>query len=454
MVDASLRPWETLSHLSQAGDTERLEAFMATLQPGDIVRAIFRLSADEQGRLLTTLSPENAAELIEDIPEAHAIELIDHLAPEEAGAIIDQLPSDEQADLLAELDEEDADAILQHMDEEHAEEARELISYPPDVAGGLMMKEYLSYLRSATVKQVLDDLRERTENYALFNVQYIYIVTPANRLAGVLRLRDTVLHPPETKISRIMIDAVSVPVDASLDELEDFFAAHEFFAAPVVDKRGRLLGVVRRRAVYDALAERSDAEHLRTQGIVGGEEIRSMPVLVRSRRRLSWLSVNILLNMIAASVIALYQDTLAAVIALAVFLPIVSDMSGCSGNQAVAVSMRELALGIVKPLDVVRVWLQELYVGIVNGIALGLLLALAAWAWKGNPFLGLVVGAALACNTVVSVSIGGTVPLVLRKINVDPAVASGPVLTTITDMCGFFLVLSFATLLLPLLVAG
>lgn len=454
MVDVSLRPWETLNELSQAGDTERLESFIATLEPGDIVRAVFRLSAEEQGRLLTTLSPENAAELIEDIPEAHAVELIDQLQPEEAGAIIDQLPSDEQADLLGELDEEDADAILRHMDEEHAEEARELISYAPDVAGGLMMKEYLSYPRSTTVKQVLEDLRKRVEDYALFNVQYIYVVTPLNKLVGVLRLRDTVICAPETRLSKVMMNAVSVPVDASLDQLKEFFEEHEFFAAPVVNAKGKLLGVVRRRAVYDALAERADAEHLRTQGIVGGEEIRSMPVLTRSRRRLSWLSVNILLNMIAASVIALYQDTLAAVIALAVFLPIVSDMSGCSGNQAVAVSMRELSLGIVQPLDVARVWLQEVYVGVVNGIALGLLLAVAAWAWKGNAFLGLVVGAALACNTVVSVSIGGTVPLLLRKLNIDPAVASGPVLTTITDMCGFFLVLSFASFMLPRLIAG
>jgi len=454
MIDTTLPPWEAINDLLQTGDAEQLEAFMETLEPGEIVRSIFRLSADEQTRLLTTLSPENAAELIEEIPEAHAVELIDQLAPEEAGPIIDQLPSDEQADLLGELDKEDADEILRHMDEEHAEEARELINYAPDVAGGLMMKEYLSYPQSSTVKQVLDDLRKRAEDYALFNVQYVYIVTPSNRLTGVLRLRDIAFCAPDTRLSNMTVSVVSAPVDASLDELRAFFEQHEFFAAPVVDDKGKLLGVVRRRAVYDALAERSDAEHLRTQGIVGGEEIRTMPVLTRSRRRLSWLSVNILLNMIAASVIAFYQDTLAAVIALAVFLPIVSDMSGCSGNQAVAVSMRELALGIVRPLDVFRVWLQEVSVGVINGLSLGLLLALAAWAWKGNPFLGLVVGAALAANTVISVSIGGTVPLFLRRMNIDPALASGPVLTTITDMCGFFLVLSFASLMLPLLTAG
>jgi magnesium transporter len=161
-----------------------------------------------------------------------------------------------------------------------------------------------------------------------------------------------------------------------------------------------------------------------------------------------------LLNFAAASVIAAYEETLAAVIALAVFLPIISDMSGCSGNQAVAVSMRELSLGLVRPREVARVWLAEISVGSINGLALGLLFATVAWAWKGNPFLGLVVGAALMLNTVVAVSIGGALPLVLRRAGADPALASGPILTTITDTCGFFFVLSLAGALLPRLVEG
>jgi magnesium transporter len=142
------------------------------------------------------------------------------------------------------------------------------------------------------------------------------------------------------------------------------------------------------------------------------------------------------------------------VIALAVFLPIVSDMSGCSGNQAVAVSMRELSLGIVKPYEAGRVWLQEISVGLMNGLVLGCLIATAAWLWKGNVYLGLVVGVALAVNTMIAVSLGGTVPLLLKRVKVDPAVASGPILTTVTDMCGFFLVLGLATQMLPQLTAS
>jgi magnesium transporter len=243
-----------------------------------------------------------------------------------------------------------------------------------------------------------------------------------------------------------------VEESTQLHKLGEFFDWHDFLGVPVTDAAGRLLGVVRRHDVEEALADRSENDYLKSQGIVGGEELRTMPLLRRSSRRLSWLSINIVLNMIAASIIAVYQDTLSSVIALAVFLPIISDMSGCSGNQAVAVSMRELSLGLVKPFEVLRVWGKELSVGLINGIVLGLLLGLAAWVWKGNPYLGLVVASAMALNTVVAVSIGGTVPLLLKYINFDPALASGPILTTITDMCGFFLVLSFATMMLAWLI--
>ena len=239
--------------------------------------------------------------------------------------------------------------------------------------------------------------------------------------------------------------------ETSLDELEDFFDEYDIAAVPVVDDRQMLLGIVRRRAVLEELAERAEADNLKAAGIIGGDELRSMPVVLRSRRRLAWLSVNIALNILAASVIAFYEDTLTAVIALAVFLPIVSDMSGCSGNQAVAVSMRELTLGAALPSDVFRVWRKEAIVGVINGVVLGALLGTAAWLWKGNPTLGLVVGGALAANTIIAVSIGGTVPLVLKRLQLDPAVASGPLLTTVTDMCGFFLLLSMASMVLPAL---
>jgi len=404
--------------------------------------------------LLTALDPEEAADLVEQIPDVQAVEIIERLEPEAAAAIVDELPSDEQADLLGDLDRQDAEAILRKMAPEEARDARELAQYADDVAGGLMVKEFLSYPQDSTVGDVLADMQANAETYQDYDVQYAYVTGERNTLVGVLRLRDLLLARRSQPISSMMVRDPQTVVDTvPLDDLRATFDRYQFYGVPVVNAAGTLVGVVQRADVEEALADRSDSDYLKSQGIVGGEELRTMPLFIRSRRRLGWLSVNIVLNIIAASVIAMYQETLAAVIALAVFLPIISDMSGCSGNQAVAVTMRELTLGLVRPTELARVWLKEASVGVINGVVLGFLVATAAWLWKGNPFLGLVVGGAMAANTLVAVSIGGTVPLVLRRLNMDPALASGPILTTITDMCGFFLILSFAAAMLPLLTA-
>ncbi len=443
-------PWKVMEELAESGDRTGLEDYVAAIGPSEAFRAILRVDADCQEKVLTTLSPAEAADLIEEIPNEHASDLIEQLGAEEAVSILNEMESADRADLLGDMTEDDAEAIISQMSAEDAAEVRQLISYPPDVAGGLMSIEFLAYDEDAVVRDVVDALSARAEEH-LDDEAHVYVVSSRGKLVGVLDLRDLVLSRRSTPLADILKSPLFVLVDTSLDELSDFFDRHTFLAVPVVDERHRLVGIVHRRAVDEAISERAELDYLKSQGIVGGDEIRTLPVLTRARRRLSWLSLNIVLNIIAASVIAFYESTLSAVIALAVFLPIVSDMSGCSGNQAVAVSMRELSLGIVKPFEAMRVWMQELSVGILNGLALGCLIALAAWLWKGNPFLGLVVGGALAANTLVAVSIGGVVPLLLKRMNVDPAVASGPILTTITDMCGFFLVLSFATAMLPYL---
>jgi magnesium transporter len=446
------KPWIRIqSMLDHADPVSDIESYLDGLEPSELLHAVFALSTDDQRALLSILEPAQAASLIEDFPDSHVADLIEEMAAEDAAGIVGELASDHRVDVLAELDSSDAEAIIAELDEEEASKIRDLISYPSDQAGGLMMTEFAVYPMTRTVREVVDDLTADTTNYEFLTVHYIYVVVKNRRLKGVIRLRDLVFADKDRTIGSIATPALSVSPDASLEALEEFFDEHDIAAVPVVDEQGMLLGIVRRRAVLEALAERAEADSLKAAGIIGGEELRSMPVIVRSRRRLAWLSINIGLNILAASIIAAYEDTLTAVIALAVFLPIVSDMSGCSGNQAVAVSMRELTLGAARPGDVFRVWRKEAIVGMINGVALGALLGAAAWAWKGNPVLGLVVGGALAANTIVAVSIGGTVPLLLRRLKLDPAVASGPLLTTVTDMCGFFLLLSLASMVLPFL---
>ncbi|MDZ4852376.1 MAG: magnesium transporter [Pirellulaceae bacterium] len=449
----SQSPWLEIVRLASQPSSENLEQFLDELPASDLVLAISRLSEDEQTQLLTQLSAESAADLIEQLPDVQSIDLLEHLPSAIAAAILDQMPSDEQADLIGELSEEQAEAILQKMNVVEAADARMLARYDDDEAGGLMVTEFLRFPESGSVGDVIEDMRDRADEYRDYDVQYAYVCDDQNRLTGVLRLRDLLLARRETPIADLMIRTpVSVRDNTPLDDLADFFENHHYLGVPVTDLDGQLLGVVQQAAVAEAWGDRQDSDFLKSQGIVGGEEMRTMPVLRRARRRLAWLSVNIFLNIAAASVIAVYQDTLAKVIALALFLPIISDMSGCSGNQAVAVSLRELSLGLVRPNELFRVWIQELSVGIINGLSLAVLIGLVAYVWQGNVYLGLVVGAALCLNTMVAVSIGGAIPLVLKRFDMDPAIASGPILTTVTDMCGFFFVLGIATLFLDRLI--
>jgi magnesium transporter len=442
--------WDILTELIRAADAKRLEAFLESLSPSETARAVSRLRAEERVQLLHLLSPAEGADLSEELPDAQAVELLGEMVPSEAAAIVEEMPSAERADVLGDLKTSASEAILGKMDPQEAAEARQLLAYPPDTAGGLMITEYLEFPESSRVGDVVGNLRELSETYADYQVQYVYIVSLDGKLIGVLRLRDLLLAPGHASVASVMIKKpLSIRADASLYELTQFFREHAFVGGPVIDQQDRLVGVVRRAAMEAAAGEVASQSFLKVSGIVGGEELRSMPFRRRSIRRLSWLSVNILLNIIAASVIALYQETLSAAIALAVFLPIISDMSGCSGNQAVAVSLRELTLGLVRPQELFRVFSKEVSVGLVNGCVLGLLLSGVTLLWKGNPYLGLVAGGALAINTTLAVALGGLLPLILQRLKIDPAIASGPILTTVTDMCGFFFVLSFASAVLP-----
>ncbi len=440
---------EKVVQLIELNDGKALDQLMADLPSREIVHLIGHLNRNDQMQLFTLLSPEDAAEVFEDIPDAQAIGIIEDMETEDAAAILNLMESDDQTDLLMELDKKDAQAILNKMEPEEAASVRKLLSYDPDTAGGMMLTEYLSYFEGLTIKEVTKDLRLNREKYRDFQLKYIFVTGKDGRLKGVLQMQDLLLGHTKDFLSEIFIkDVLSVNHLEKLDDLIEFFQKYDFFGVPVVDDEQKLTGIILRTDVQEAQTERATQEHLQTQGIVGGDELRTMPVMFRAKRRLSWLSVNILLNIVAASVIAYHQDILSSVIALAVFLPIISDMSGCSGNQAVAVSMRELSIGAISPREVFRVLRQELSVGLLNGLALGILIGLAAFLWKGNIYLGLVVGSALMLNTILAVSIGGTVPLILKSFNIDPALASGPILTTITDMIGFLLALTFASMAL------
>tara|TARA_R110002096_G_scaffold32551_5_gene94649 strand:- start:5413 stop:6792 length:1380 start_codon:yes stop_codon:yes gene_type:complete len=437
--------------LLESADAEGLAEHLEAMSLSDALREILNLSAIDRESVLALLPVELAASLIEEAPTEIAVELLENHEAERASLILRELSSDVQADIIGEFDQEHADAILGEMSAREAADLRRLAAYDDDTAGGLMISEVFTFSKKNTVGQVLKQFVDEDSDFERYRGQHPYVLDSRKRPVGVVSLRSLLTAKKSAPLTEIMVKPMYVTVETPLDDLRDIFDKHAFLGIPVVAQNGRLAGVVSRSAVDMAALERAETESLKLQGVVG-EEIRSMPLGIRSRRRLAWLSTNIVLNIIAASVISAYEETLTAVIAIAVFLPMVSDMSGCSGNQAVAVTMRELSLGLVKPMDAMRVWLKEASVGLINGTVLGILIGIVAWAWKGNIYLGLVIGLALCLNTIIAVSIGGVVPLLLRRFGQDPAVASGPLLTTITDMAGFFLVLSLASAFLPFLI--
>ncbi len=445
---------EELKRVILARDVDAIVDYFEHLPPEEMGYRVSRLDTNSRTALLATLSENHAklaATMFEHLVDEQAADLISVLPPDAAAAIVEMMDSDDQADILIELERDEAEAILEHMDPQEADDVRRLVAHEPDTAGGLMITEYLAHPKSETVGNLLADLQSNAEKYSEYDVQYVYVTEDDGRLAGVIRLRDLVMTPGDRRLESILIaNPAHVSVSDSQEQVEHFFDHHAFFAAPVVDARGALVGVVRRAAVERAHAEKADRALLQFGGIIGGDELRTMPTNTRVVRRLAFLCPNIVLNLMAAAIVAHYEPTIAAVTALAIFLPMLSDMSGCAGNQAVAVSIRELSLGLLKPTDLVHTLGKEVGIGVINGIVLGSLIGGIAWLMRGGdwPMIGVVVGAAMALNSVVAVTIGSTVPLVLKRVGVDPALASSPLLTTATDMCGFFLTLSLATSIL------
>ncbi len=442
-------PWRELDEIIERGAVAELLGFLEGLSTGEKARAISRLTPERHRQFFGLLPEERAAELVDELSDAQVIQLLEELPDKDIAAIVDHLPSDEQADLINCFDEKRAEAILEEMQPIESADARHLRAYPEDSAGGLMVTEFLACPESSTVGEVTRSLRDRIDEYEDYNVQYLYVVSSNDKLVGVLPLRNLVLSRTEQRIANLMVrDPLHLSPDTPLDELDNFFQRHAFFGVPIIDEQGGLLGVVRRSDVVEARAERADETLRRFSGLIGGEEFRSMPVYSRSLRRMIWLSLTIVLNLISASVIGFYQDTLNEIIALAVFLPVISGMGGSSGNQAIAVSMRELTLGLIKSYELTWVLLKEVSVGIINGLLLGTAIGIAAWIWKGNAYLGLVVGTAMALSNIVAVCLGGGLPLLLKRLKLDAALIAGPILMTVADACGFFLALSFASILL------
>ncbi len=444
--------FEELSHLVGTGDAERVVAFVRLLPPEDTPYTIHHLGEADRTKffeLLAQADVDLAADLLEHFDDAHAADMVSELQPETAAVVVDAMDSDEQADVLAELDDDDAHAILEAMQPEEAEDLRQRLTYEEDTAGGLMITEYLAYPQRDTVEMVVEDLRENADRYNEYEVRYLYTIDEEDRLTGVVPMRQMVMSHRGTPLASLRINTpVTATVDQHVDDLEDLFDRVDYSAVPVLDPDGRLVGLVQRAAVQEHRGEMAEEDLAKVGGIIGGEELRTMPTPNRALRRLAFLLPILALTMVSASVIVLFENIIAAAPNLAKFLPVVAGVCGASGGQAVAVSMREISLGLIKVSDIRWVVIKELGVAVMLGAAIGVVLFFTGWIWDGQIQMGLVVGLAAPAVMLVATALGGAVPIALRGLGLDPAMLSVPLALTVIDLLSFLGVLALAALLL------
>lgn len=445
-VQITATPWDELAAIVDSNRQGHLEAFLQLLPPEETAYTIARLSEEHRTRMFELVRPEFAADYLDHLEDEQVAAVMEELPAATAAAIVDELDSHEQADILLELDEADAQAIIKEMDPEEAADVRPLLDYAQNTAGGIMFTEFLAYPASTTIDGVINDLRHRKEEYEDYEVRSIYVIDDNGQLAGVVRLREMILASGSRTLGDTMKpDPIRVPVDKSLEEVEDIFDRHNFTLLPVVDDGDRLVGIVDEADMHEAMGEEAEDNLGKLFGIIRGEELRSMGVWERSVRRLAFLAPNIPLFIASAFVIAQYEHVIKQVTALAIFMPLVVGMSGAAGNQSIAVSIRELSLGLLKPHDVMRVLRKEVMLGVINGLVIGLIIGVVAYLMRAEyPMLGPVVGGAIALTSIIGVVLGASIPLVLKRWGIDPAMAAAPILMTFIDIAGFFIVLNLA----------
>lgn len=421
---------------------------VAAEHPADIADQLQQVEPAEAAAALRALPLDTASEVLSELDIEVAQEITAQFTSRELGALLDRLPHDEAADLAAELPAEQQREVLAQLRPSASSGVAALLRYPEDSAGGIMSDCVLALPIDSTLDQALQAIRQRGED-DLTGGTYLYVVDGQRRLRGVVSLRDLLFRGAERRLGEVMNPEVhSVRVDADQEAVARLFSQYHFMAIPVVDADGRLLGQVEASQAIGILQEEATEDMQRMVGMSGEESVFT-PWRRSASRRVPWLSVNLLTAALAATVIAVFEETLAQWTALAVFLPVIAGQSGNAGMQALTVTIRSLALGEIDRAAVRRVLTKELTVGLLNGLTFGTAVGLAGWFWKGSPVLGMVIFVAMQLNMVAAAAAGVLIPLGLKAVGADPALSSSIFLTTVTDVAGFFLFLGAATLFVP-----
>jgi magnesium transporter len=421
---------------------------LAKLRAADISSIMMEMSDREQRSVFSILMERDrqlAAETLKTLGLDWGLDLLLQRPSEEISEVIQEMESDAAASFISALPGDVAQQVLEKMDTQESSEVQELLAYEEETAGRIMTPNVFSLHEELTVSEAIHTIQTAQDLEMVF---YLYVVDERNHLVGVVSLRQLLMVSPTTPLKKVMTtDVISVTADTDQEEVADQVALYDILAIPVVDDTNKLVGTITVDDVIDVIKDEATEDILYLAGVEADDHIHT-PALASVRKRLPWLMVNLATALLAATVVALYEPTIARFSFLAVFLPVVAGMGGNSGTQTLTVMVRSLALGEVSWESGKAILLKEITVGITNGFATGIIAGTVAYLWKGNYMLGLVLGGAMTINVLVAGIVGTLVPLVLKKLDVDPAIASSIFVTTFTDAVGFLSFLGLATWLL------
>jgi len=445
-----MQPWiqERLDQVEELLEQEQLAQAaqaVADMHPADVGRLVDYLSEEDKIKLFRALEPTIAAEVVVELSDHSRDVVLNGLSTGQLSAIVDDMPSDEATDIIADLPTDQAREVLSRIDMEDSAEVRALLKYEEDTAGGLMQLELVSARSNQTVAQVIEAIREKKDEVG--ELHYIYVVSADNTLLGYVPVSKLILSAPGTPM-RNLLEPCNLVVEAHEDqeEVAHKFRRYDVVSAPVVDKHGHLLGRITVDDVMEVLEDEAREDLLRMAGASSEEEMfHSGGILKTSRLRLPWLLTNMLGGLISGWLLWIFKVALSDALFLLAFIPVIMAMAGNVGVQSSTIMVRGFAVGQVSFNSLWRVLFKEVRVAMVIGLVCGGLVGLVAHLWHGRTALGLVVGLSMTCAISMASVMGTLAPALFKRLKVDPAISSGPVVTTFNDILGILIYFAIAS---------
>lgn len=440
---------DTVHRLLRRGAVRNLTRMVNKMFPVEVAKVLRHLDDPGEKRIVFGLlgSADRRAEVISELDPGSAVTVFTELNRAEQLDILHELDQDDAADLMGLLPQDMAAYLLEEMSDEHSGGVADLMSYPAETAGGIMTPQFLAFAEDTDAQTVISYLQEHAADAEM--VFYVYVVDAAGALKGVLSLRDLLTVPPTARLGAIMhTPVIKAGVTMDQEAVARLTARYNLLAVPVVDADERLVGIITVDDVIDVIREEATEDMLKMSGTGGeGQYTLSIGPLHAFRMRMPWLLVNVAGGIAGAAVLASFSHTLEAVLTLAAFIPVSMALGGSLGLQSSTIVVRGLATGAIEPGDVRRVFLREVRVGALVGLVSGLLVGGVALLWR-DPWLGAVVGTALFAASCVAVVTGTLAPILFQRLHIDPAISSGPLVTSINDLTGLVIYLGLATLML------